>query len=226
MRSPAFSLCARSARPASPEELAELFRVCALDAATAMTTAPRNDDLSSTILADAPAPDRATRTDDLEAAKDASAARDTEAKDGGAGDAQAEWLASPEHPWNWPLSTKWTNTTVIAITGFLVRSRSLYELNSGCIERRCSRQSTLDSSIFVPAMPILEDRYHSSREVITLTTSLYVAGLGCGPFVMAPIAELYGRQRAYSISMIGAFSPPRPVPLRADQAYFMQDLRS
>lgn len=53
-------------------------------------------------------------------------------------------------------------------------------------------------------MPLLQDRYSASREIITLTTSLYVAGLGCGPFVMAPIAELYGRQRAYSISMIGS----------------------
>ncbi|BGP21196.1 MFS polyamine transporter [Rhodotorula toruloides] len=147
-----------------------------------MTSAPRNDKVSSTIFADAPAPDRATRIDDLEAAKAVDAVRDVEKEEDKTAGAQEEWLESPEHPWNWPLSTKWLNTTVIAVTGFL---------------------STLDSSIFVPAMPILENRYRSSREVITLTTSLYVAGLGCGPFVMAPIAELYGRQRAYSISMIG-----------------------
>lgn len=36
-----------------------------------------------------------------------------------------------------------------------------------------------------------------------MTTALYVLGLGFGPFVFAPISELYGRQVAYSISMVG-----------------------
>lgn len=36
-----------------------------------------------------------------------------------------------------------------------------------------------------------------------MTLSLYLVGLGCGPFVFAPLSELYGRQRAYVVSMIG-----------------------
>lgn len=136
-----------SARPASPERLAAvLFVRLALDAATAMTSAPPND-VSSTLLADAPAPDRATRTDDLEAAKAADAARDVKVKEEGTRDAQEEWLESPEHPWNWPLATKWTNTTVIAVTGFLVRSALT------CVYR---------SDVLTAVRPV--DRAHSTRQ--------------------------------------------------------------
>lgn len=39
--------------------------------------------------------------------------------------------------------------------------------------------------------------------VVTLTTALYVFGLGAGPFVFAPVSELKGRQTAYVWSMIG-----------------------
>ncbi|BGP52525.1 hypothetical protein JCM8202v2_000079 [Rhodotorula sphaerocarpa] len=97
-------------------------------------------------------------------------------------DLRREWEESPEHPTNWPNSKRWTMALVIALTGFL---------------------STLDSSIFVPALSTLQARYGAGRELATLTISLYVVGLGCGPFVFAPISELYGRQKAYVASMIG-----------------------
>jgi MFS transporter, DHA1 family, multidrug resistance protein len=56
----------------------------------------------------------------------------------------------------------------------------------------------------VPAAPIIREEFGiASREVVTLTTAIYVLGLGMGPFVFAPISELYGRQTAYSVSMLG-----------------------
>jgi DHA1 family multidrug resistance protein-like MFS transporter len=56
----------------------------------------------------------------------------------------------------------------------------------------------------VPASAIIQSEFNvRQREVVTLTTALYVLGLGSGPFVFAPISELYGRQVAYTISMIG-----------------------
>ncbi|GAA6007997.1 hypothetical protein JCM10207_006991 [Rhodosporidiobolus poonsookiae] len=96
--------------------------------------------------------------------------------------AQEAWEDSPAHPRNWSARRKWTNTLLLAVTGLL---------------------STTGSSIFVPAAPLLRTEFGISQEVATLTTSLYVLGLGAGPFVFAPISELYGRQRGYIISMIG-----------------------
>lgn len=129
-------------------------------------------------------------------------------------DLQREWIESPDHPQNWPDRRRWTIALVIALTGFLVRSRLEIDLESTSIVFDLSDlgpalQSTLDSSIFVPDLATLQKRYHVSRDLATLTVSLYVVGLGCGPFVFAPISELYGRQRAYVISMIGTSSACR-----------------
>lgn len=135
------------------------------------------------------------------------------------------WELSPQHPRNWPyvlsfwgtsslgvqseiitsnsLSKRWKNALIISITGFL---------------------STTGSSIFVPAAAIIAVEFQQpNREIVVLTTALYVLGLGwvaivfvecccwadktafsrCGPFLFAPISELYGRQVSYSTSMIG-----------------------
>lgn len=44
----------------------------------------------------------------------------------------------------------------------------------------------------------------SSRELVTLTTAMYVLGLGIGgPLAFAPTSELYGRQLSYATSMLG-----------------------
>ncbi|SCZ88167.1 BZ3500_MvSof-1268-A1-R1_Chr2-1g04234 [Microbotryum saponariae] len=86
-----------------------------------------------------------------------------------------------ENPRNWTQSRRVKNTVIISLTGFL---------------------TTLASSILVASSSILREQFGKSREVVTLTTSIYVAGLGCGPFLFAPISELYGRQIAYSSSMI------------------------
>ncbi|KAK4047042.1 hypothetical protein OIO90_006325 [Microbotryomycetes sp. JL221] len=97
------------------------------------------------------------------------------------------WPSSPMHPLNWPLSKRWKNALIISVTGFL---------------------STLGSSILVPAAPYMQDEWLvNSRELLTLaTTAMYVLGLGAGPFLFAPISELYGRQVAYASSMIGFFA--------------------
>jgi hypothetical protein len=95
---------------------------------------------------------------------------------------EREWKTSPRHPRNWRAGQKWTGALIISVTGFL---------------------STVGSSIFVPAASEVRSTYSVSTEVATLTTVGYVLGLGCGPFVFAPISELWGRQRAYSTSMLG-----------------------
>lgn len=94
------------------------------------------------------------------------------------------WDTSPSHPRNWPNSRRWKNALIISITGFL---------------------STSGSSIFVPATAEIETQFGGAREVVILATALYVLGLGFGPFVFAPISELYGRQVSYTVSMIGEY---------------------
>ncbi|KAM0791662.1 hypothetical protein ACM66B_006098 [Microbotryomycetes sp. NB124-2] len=99
-------------------------------------------------------------------------------------DRDDDWQRSAQHPLNWPLSKRWKNAIIISFTGFL---------------------STLGSSILVPAAPFMQDEWNvDSRELTTLaTTAMYVLGLGAGPFVFAPVSELYGRQMAYATSMMG-----------------------
>ncbi|KAK4047220.1 hypothetical protein OIV83_005522 [Microbotryomycetes sp. JL201] len=84
-----------------------------------------------------------------------------------------DWQRSAQHPLNWPLSKRWKNALIISITGFL---------------------STTGSSILVPAATFMQDEWNvSSRELTTLaTTAMYVFGLGAGPFLFAPVSELYG----------------------------------
>ncbi|KAK4703134.1 hypothetical protein P7C70_g3089, partial [Phenoliferia sp. Uapishka_3] len=112
------------------------------------------------------------------------AVRDTEkvAESAGRILSDEEWEASSEHPRNWETRKRWKNALIIAFTGFL---------------------STTGSSIFVPATSILRVEFGQPHEVVVLTTALYVLGLGSGPFLFAPVSELYGRQVAYTLSMIG-----------------------
>lgn len=108
-----------------------------------------------------------------------------------------EWDASPANPRNWPSSKRWKNALIISVTGFL---------------------STTGSSIFVPATSIIQKEFGTTHEIATLATALYVLGLGAGPFLFAPISELYGRQLSYTLSMTGftflnlgcAFAPNLP----------------
>ncbi|GAA5869987.1 hypothetical protein JCM3774_004330 [Rhodotorula dairenensis] len=121
-------------------------------------------------------------TDDAEDSPTGKGMRQLDVAESRGVDLQRAWLESPEHPQNWPDRKRWTIALVIALTGFL---------------------STADSSVFVADIPTVHQRYGTSKELATLTLSLYLVGLGCGPFVFAPLSELYGRQRAYVVSMIG-----------------------
>lgn len=88
--------------------------------------------------------------------------------------------ASSAHPQNWANSRKWRIALTVALTGFT---------------------STSGSSIGVPGIhEIMAEFGISNEKVGILITSAYVLGLGVGPFVYAPISELYGKQTAYFLS--------------------------
>ncbi|ODN97381.1 hypothetical protein L198_03945 [Cryptococcus wingfieldii CBS 7118] len=89
----------------------------------------------------------------------------------------AAFPTSPSNPLNWSGKKKWAITATLALTGFI---------------------STAGSSVGVPGMHSVMEEFGVKNEKIgVLISSAYVLGLGFGPFVFAPISELYGRQVAY-----------------------------
>ena len=54
------------------------------------------------------------------------------------------------------------------------------------------------------------EEFGVSKEVTILGISLFVAGLGCGPLLLGPLSEFYGRNPVYliSYSLFWAFSFP------------------
>lgn len=60
--------------------------------------------------------------------------------------------------------------------------------------------STLGSSIYSPAFPVIQHDFNIGPTVALLPLSLYVLALGFGPLLAAPMSETYGRHVVYLIS--------------------------
>jgi MFS family permease len=61
--------------------------------------------------------------------------------------------------------------------------------------------STVGSSVYTPAIPIIMANYNVDREIAVLPLSLYVVGFTVGPIIAAPLSELYGRRAIYWTTM-------------------------
>ncbi|PWN50500.1 MFS general substrate transporter [Violaceomyces palustris] len=86
-------------------------------------------------------------------------------------------LQGQENPLNWSSRKKWTCVMIVSWAGFL---------------------SPLASSIIAPAVGILvRDLGVTSHSVSVLPVSMYVLGLGFGPFVLSPTSEAVGRRWVY-----------------------------
>ncbi|OCF30330.1 hypothetical protein I316_08034 [Kwoniella heveanensis BCC8398] len=93
-----------------------------------------------------------------------------------------QFPSSPSNPLNWPTRRRMMITLCLALTGLM---------------------STGGSSIGVPGLHAAMEEFGITNEKIgTLIPGAYVLGLGTGPFIFAPISELYGRQPAYYISQV------------------------
>lgn len=91
-------------------------------------------------------------------------------------------LVGKEDSRNWSLNSKWSTACIISLMGFI---------------------APLGSSIVVPGSGALDREFHlDSRVLSLLPVSFFVLGLGVGPFVLAPISELKGRQPVYITSSI------------------------
>ncbi|PWN41390.1 MFS general substrate transporter [Ceraceosorus guamensis] len=91
-------------------------------------------------------------------------------------------LVGYEDPRNWSSPRKWSTAAIISFMGFI---------------------SPLGSSIVVPGSPFVDREFNlPSRTVALLPVSMFVLGLGMGPFLLAPASELKGRQPVYVLSSL------------------------
>ncbi|MCJ1343178.1 hypothetical protein MMC31_001370 [Peltigera leucophlebia] len=89
---------------------------------------------------------------------------------------------NPENPMNWSSTKKWINILVISVISFLV---------------------PLVSSMLAPGVQlVMEDFNTSSTTFATFVVSIFVLGFACGPLLLAPLSEIYGRVIIYNITNV------------------------
>ncbi|KAI4167658.1 MAG: hypothetical protein LQ343_007043 [Gyalolechia ehrenbergii] len=85
----------------------------------------------------------------------------------------------PEKSTNWPASRKYGIITIISIITFL---------------------TPLASSMVAPGVPQVMTEFKSDNiELASFVVSVYILGYACGPMVIAPMSELYGRLPVYHV---------------------------
>ncbi|SPO31838.1 related to multidrug resistant protein [Ustilago trichophora] len=108
---------------------------------------------------------------------------------------EAVKLIGAEDSRHWSHTKKWGTTVIISLMGFI---------------------SPLGSAILVPGNGFVDHTFSlESRTLSLLPTSIFVVGLGIGPFILAPCSETVGRQPVYVITsflfiifnLASAFSP-------------------
>ncbi|KAI7773785.1 hypothetical protein LA080_009881 [Diaporthe eres] len=88
----------------------------------------------------------------------------------------------PENPMNWSSRRKWFNIATISVISFLV---------------------PLISSMLSPAVQLVMQEFNtSSTTFATFVVSIFVLGFACGPLILAPLSELYGRVLIYNITNV------------------------
>ncbi|KAF2084280.1 MFS general substrate transporter [Saccharata proteae CBS 121410] len=86
------------------------------------------------------------------------------------------WENDPENAYKWPLGKRIFHTAVPAGVMLVV---------------------CLASSIYVPAVEEIMEKFHVSSTIALLPYSFYVLGLGFGPMIASPCSELFGRKAVY-----------------------------
>ncbi|SGZ48233.1 CIC11C00000005599 [Sungouiella intermedia] len=88
-------------------------------------------------------------------------------------------INDPENPHNWPMYIKWLYTIILSCAVI---------------------SAAYGSSSLAGGLPVINDKYHVSTEVSTLTVSLMVIGFLVGPLLWAPLSEQIGRRPVYFLS--------------------------
>ncbi|TEA12242.1 Efflux pump vrtL [Colletotrichum sidae] len=81
--------------------------------------------------------------------------------------------SDPMNPKNWPKHKKWTATILVSCFTFI---------------------SPVSSTMLAPALETLADELHVKSDIETyLLMSIFLLAYAVGPFVLAPLSEMYGR---------------------------------
>ncbi|KAH6657513.1 major facilitator superfamily domain-containing protein [Truncatella angustata] len=85
----------------------------------------------------------------------------------------------PQNPMNWSAIRKWSIVGILAFLSLLV---------------------PLASSMLAPGVPlVLEEFQTNNNQLATFVVSVFVLGFAFGPLILAPLSELYGRNRIYHV---------------------------
>ncbi|KAF2011784.1 MFS general substrate transporter [Aaosphaeria arxii CBS 175.79] len=83
----------------------------------------------------------------------------------------------PQNPLNWPFTKKWGTVLIVSAITFL---------------------TPLASSMFAPGVPQVMKTFGSKDDMLEgFMVSIYVLGFACGPMIIAPLSEMYGRLPLY-----------------------------
>lgn len=88
---------------------------------------------------------------------------------------QVTWSGpeDPTNPKNWPKHKKWTATVLVSCFTFI---------------------SPVSSTMLAPALDTLADEFNVKSDIQTyLLMSIFLLAYAVGPFVLAPLSEMYGR---------------------------------
>ncbi|KAK7538610.1 major facilitator superfamily domain-containing protein, partial [Phyllosticta citribraziliensis] len=89
----------------------------------------------------------------------------------------------PEKPLNWRDRDKWSIIGMISFMTFL---------------------TPLASSMFAPGVPdVMKEFGTTSNTMATFVVSVFVLGFACGPLVVGPLSEMYGRNPVYHATNVG-----------------------
>jgi multidrug resistance protein len=107
-------------------------------------------------------------------------------------------LEGTEDPRNWSSTRKWSTAAIISfMVSVSVMSRQ------ACLTPVQGFISPLGSSIVVPGSAAIDFDFDLGSQILSLLpVSLFVLGLGMGPFILAPASELRGRQPVYLVSSV------------------------
>jgi multidrug resistance protein len=89
-------------------------------------------------------------------------------------------IDDPDNPHNWSNLFRWYVTIVVSILVVCV---------------------AYGSAFVTGGLGLIENKYHVSLEVATLTVSIMVCGFAVGPLLWSPLSEIIGRRPVYIISL-------------------------
>ena len=89
----------------------------------------------------------------------------------------------PENPKNWPTGRKWR--ALIAISGFVL-------------------MSPLSTTIVAPSLEVIAmDLKITSTAEVPMVLSIFMLGFACGPLIISPLSEVFGRVRTLQSFNVG-----------------------